>query len=418
MPESDKWKDVKKSSSRLPTMSFLPEPEEEPPVVEVTMAHSFLEELLPYGSDPDFLEDAIDIRGNLRVDRMLEDLDSFAAAVGYRHCDPDPTDDTPPRVTIVTASVSSLKYQLKPHILNDVLLRGFVTFVGRSSFEVMVRICNLDGTQVYLEGLFQMVALGKLSGKPVTVNRLKLTTPEEEKMFAEGEARFKLAKVNRTRSLLASETPPTPEETLHVHELHLEARKYENPRATDPALEQFQGFGLVKKPDDVRYISDTWLDNTILTHPQDRNVHFKIFGGHLLRLGYDLAWSVGTLFSRDRHNFLHMDEVMFKAPVEIGSLLAMGGHVTYTSPTRQSFVVSVAADVVNPTNGERKNSNMFHFIFYARPQPDANGVRRPVLPRVLPRTYDEMMLYLDAKRRWEAAKETAHQAGIDDLSRW
>jgi len=418
MPDTEKWKDAKKSSARLPTMQFLPEPDEDPPVVEVTMAHSFLEEALPYGSDPDFLEDAIDIRGNLRVDRLLEDLDSFAAAVGYRHCDQDPTDDTPPRVTIVTASVSSLKYQLKPQMLTDVLLRGFVTYVGRSSFEVMVRICSMDGKSVYLEGLFQMVALGKLSGKPVTVNRLRLTTPDEEKIFKEGEERFKLAKENRSKSLLASETPPTPEETLHIHALHLEGRKYENPRATDPALEQYQASGLTQKPDDVRYMSDTWLDNTILTHPQDRNVHFKIFGGHLMRLGYDLAWSVGSLFSRDRHNFLHMDEVVFKQPVEIGSLLAMGGHVTYTSPTLQSFVVSVIADVVNPTNGERKNSNMFHFIFYARPQPDARGVRKPVLPRVLPRTYDEMMLYLDAKRRWESARATAKLAGVDDLSRW
>lgn len=397
------------------------EDEQPPAVTEVTVSHGLLEEILPYASDRDFLEDMVDLRGNMRVDLLLEDLDSFAAAVGYRHCDSDPTSEKTPDVTIVTASVSGLKYQLRPTAIQDVVLRGFVSYVGRSSFEVTVRLCTLNGAEVFVEGLFQMVALHKKTGKPVTINRLKLETDEERRIFAEGEARVKAAKEARQRSLLASDVPPTPEEALLIHQLHLEVRGYEDVRATtDPALEQFRitGDGLSGRPGDVRYTSETWLDNTTLTQPQDRNVHFRVFGGHLMRLGYELAWSIGTIFSRDTQNFLHSDEIVFKRPVDIGKLLVLGGQVTYVSPTRRSFVVYVVADVINPKSGERFNSNNFHFIFYSRPKKDSEGNLRPVLPRLLPKTYEEMMLYLDAKRRWEAAKQTAEKSGIDDMARW
>ncbi|KAI9034613.1 HotDog domain-containing protein [Hyaloraphidium curvatum] len=392
----------------------------EPGVAEVTMGHSMLEEVLPFASDRDLLEDVVDTRGNLRLDLLLEDLDSFAAAVGYRHCDPDPAVERSPDVTIVTAGVSALKYQLRPKSLQDVLMRGFVSYVGRSSFEVTVRICSKNGKEVFVEGLFQMVALHPATNKPVPVNRLRLETDEERRLFAEGKGRAKAAKEARAKSLLASETPPTPEETLLLHELYLEVRRYENPQGTDPALEQFRvvGEGRTARPEDVRYIGETWLDNTVMTQPQDRNVHFKIFGGHLMRLGYELAWAVGTLFSRDRMNFLAMSDVEFRRAIEIGSLLALGGHVTYVSPTRRSFFVRVVVDVVNPRSGERHNSNSFHICFYARPERRADGSEAPVLPRILPRTYDEMVLYLDSKRRWEAARAAAEATGVDDMSRW
>jgi hypothetical protein len=70
-----------------------------------------------------------------------------------------------------------------------------------------------------------------------------------------------------------------------------------------------------------------------------------IFGDGLLHAGGEPLLSCAKTYHMEAHDY------------------CLGNVFTYTSPTRQSFVVSVAADVVNPTNGERKNSNMFHFIF-------------------------------------------------------
>jgi acyl-coenzyme A thioesterase 9 len=317
-------------------------------------------------------------------------------------------------VTIVTASVSALRYQTKPKALQDALLMGFVSFVGRTSFEVTIRLRSLEGDEVFLEGQFQMVALGKETGRPVAVNRLELRTDEERRIFEQGEKRSALAKESRQKSLLASESPPTPEETTLIHQLYLEARQYDGPKASDPALEHFSSLAV---PSDIRFISDTWLDNTTLTQPQDRNVHFKVFGGHLMRLGYGLAWAVGSLFSRDTNNFLHFDEVVFRKPVEIGSMLVLGGQVTYVSPTRRSFLVTVSADILNPKTGERANSNHFHVIFTTRGTLQSDGTHLPI-PRLLPKSYGESMSFIDGKRRWEAARRQAEVEGAEELDRW
>ena len=42
--------------------------------------------------------------------------------------------------------------------------------------------------------------------------------------------------------------------------------------------------------DNVRFINSTSYSSTNIMQIQDRNAHGKIFGGHLMRLGFEISW--------------------------------------------------------------------------------------------------------------------------------
>jgi acyl-CoA hydrolase len=48
--------------------------------------------------------------------------------------------------------------------------------------------------------------------------------------------------------------------------------------------------------------STVWMEHTrysatLLMHSQDRNIHSKIFGGHLMRQSLEIAWTNAILFA-------------------------------------------------------------------------------------------------------------------------
>jgi acyl-coenzyme A thioesterase 9 len=66
-------------------------------------------------------------------------------------------------------------------------------------------------------------------------------------------------------------------------------------------------------------------------HPQQKNVHNKVFGGYLMRMAYELAWSSGLLFSQGQRpglvplsllELLSMDDTTFLAPVSLGDVVS------------------------------------------------------------------------------------------------
>jgi acyl-coenzyme A thioesterase 9 len=64
------------------------------------MIDSYVEEYLPFKSDPNVREEYLNAYGTIRIGKILEDLDALAGSIAYVHCD-DGLDDTPP-LTIVT----------------------------------------------------------------------------------------------------------------------------------------------------------------------------------------------------------------------------------------------------------------------------------------------------------------------------
>ncbi|XP_014668069.1 PREDICTED: acyl-coenzyme A thioesterase 9, mitochondrial-like [Priapulus caudatus] len=124
---------------------------------------------------------------------------------------------------------------------------------------------------------------------------------------------------------------------------------------------------------------------------QERNLYGKIFGGYLMRQAFELAWTNAYLYCQSMPVIKAVDDIVFREPVEIGSLLFLSSQIVYT--VENSMQVKVHAEVVNPASGNHVTTNVFHFIFKA---PALKAVKV-----ILPKTYIEAMMFLDGKRHLE-----------------
>lgn len=165
----------------------------------------------------------------------------------------------------------------------------------------------------------------------------------------------------------------------------------------------------------------TSLSNAFVCQPQQRNMHGRIFGGFLMRRAFELAFATTYLFAGSRPSFVRVDDVTFRNPVDVGSLLRFTSHVVHVayrplrgqdgrqqqqqvqqpSPGQQQqpspqqpcegrpddqqaqealIAVEVAAAVCQPEQKAATHTNTFRYVFAVRLEP---GQR---LRRVLPAT--------------------------------
>jgi acyl-coenzyme A thioesterase 9 len=111
-----------------------------------------------------------------------------------------------------------------------------------------------------------------------------------------------------------------------------------------------------------------------------------------MRKAFELGWANCCVYSKKRPYALAVDDISFRKPVEVGSLLYLSSQVTYTSgPFLQ---VKVHAEVVDPKTGVHQTTNVFHFTFYNKSD----------VPQVVPKSYAEYMIYVDGKRHFEASQ--------------
>lgn len=133
----------------------------------------------------------------------------------------------------------------------------------------------------------------------------------------------------------------------------------------------------------------------------------RIFGGFLLKQTFELAFCCAASFAHTRPTFVSLDPSTFENPVPVGSVLYLTATVVYTDPplvqgqtdgaapehsrsdTQQTRVqIRVDSKVRNVEHGETKPTGQFNYTF---------TVDRNI--KVLPRTYTEFMMYIDARRR-------------------
>lgn len=74
-------------------------------------------------------------------------------------------------------------------------------------------------------------------------------------------------------------------------------------------------------------ISATSQGHLAIMHRQDRNNANNIFGGHLLKLAAELAYSTAVLHAGRHCEAIAMGDVTFKEPVPIGCVLEMRAKV-------------------------------------------------------------------------------------------
>ncbi|KAK3604467.1 hypothetical protein CHS0354_007171 [Potamilus streckersoni] len=345
------------------------------------MQDSYKEARIPVGSDPMVREKYINFYNGIRIGRILEDLDTFAVAIGYKHnLDPSRGGTLRTPMSIVTALVDRIdlsKEGIDPR--QDIMMSGHVTWAGKSSMEITMDLnqeINNSWTKM-IQAKFVMVARNPVTKGAVMVNPLHPIGEKEEALFKMGEANKKKRIEEGKKTLLKS--PPSEEERLIIHNQFL--------HTLDPKSSSFK---IRVRPENSVWMEDTVLKNLHICFPEQRNLYDKIFGGYLMRKAFELAWANALLYCKQRPFVRVVDDVVFQKPVEVGSLLFMSSQVVYTKgPLIQ---VKVHAEVVNPKDETQETTNNFHFTFDSK---------MDSLPTVMPKTYAESMLYLDGKRHFE-----------------
>ncbi|CAM2011053.1 hotdog domain-containing protein [Acanthopleuribacter pedis] len=338
-----------------------------------------------FSSDPALRERFINFFGDLRFGILLEEMDSAAGVVAYDH-----TDGFDKDLTIVTAACDRIELLCPLQSDRDLRILGQVNYVGRSSMEVGLQMESKTqrGWEAVANAFFIMVARREEGAFPVPPLRVE----GEQEMRSWDEGRVRQGERRSQAKSHYLNKPPSAEESALLHSLLRET-------------EQQSQKGVLMK--------DTHRQATILMHPQNRNIHNKVFGGYIMRLSFETAWSIAHIFSRRRPLFLAVDQFDFLKPVEIGSIVSFDGMVTFTGKT--SYIIEVKAEVINPRNGTREITNISYFTFVAA---DAAGQPRPV-PAVLPRSYDEGLKFIDGRRRYhmvKAKRETASDTTPDETS--
>uniref|UniRef100_A0AAY4EZL7 HotDog ACOT-type domain-containing protein n=1 Tax=Denticeps clupeoides TaxID=299321 RepID=A0AAY4EZL7_9TELE len=362
-------------AERASLSSLLAQSQDELPVKIVQ--DSYTEVHLPLGSQPSLREKYLNYHNSVRFGRILEDLDSLAVLICYSHTRNEELNMSP--LSIVTALVD--KIDMRKNIIypdGDIKFTGNVTWVGKTSIEAKMHMSQYHNGAYspVLDATFVMVARDPENKRAAFVNPLKPETPKEQQDFLQGEINKKRRVELSTGSLL--KVAPTAEERTVIHRLFL--------NTLDPKTVSFRSRVL---PPNTVWMEDAKMKGLEICHPQERNIFNRIFGGFLMRKAYELGWANACAFGGCRPSLVAVDDIVFRKPVEIGSLLLLSSQVCYT---QERFIqVRVHTEVLDPLTRQHDTTNVFHFTF---------NVDKEV-PAVMPQSYGESMLYLDGKRHFD-----------------
>lgn len=121
--------------------------------------------------------------GNAMGGRVMQWIDICAAVAAGRHA----------RTPVVTASVDKIDFHRPVPVGCVVVLLASVNFTGRTSMEVGVKVFREDrasGQRHHVVSAYlTFVSLDKQTGQPRAVAPVVPQTPEEQRRFADGEAR-------------------------------------------------------------------------------------------------------------------------------------------------------------------------------------------------------------------------------------
>lgn len=167
-----------------------------------------------------------------------------------------------------------------------------------------------------------------------------------------------------------------------------------------------------------------------------------IFGGFLLKQTFELAFCCAAAFSHSRPTFLSLDPSTFANPVPVGSVLYLTATVAYTdqdsvvdsdstsstntgtgtgtgtgastgtgtgdeagtnSKNYSRVQVRIDSKVRNIEHRETKPTGQFHYTFLVETD-----------IQVMPRTYSEFMIWVDARRRAEGVSASIERGVHND----
>ena len=320
------------------------------------------------------------------------DLDALSGIIVYKH--------TGPGVTTVTAAVDRITIAHPLTEICDLEYSGQVTYTaGRSSVEITCKVARArpEGEpsrpeDVLITCTFTMVSLDPETKKPTSIPKLICSTPEEEAIFKAGEAKSLAAKKALKVSLLEQE--PDDLEAALIHRIWLKQLEYHDPNKP------------LRQPTNVVAMARTQLSTASIMQPQYRNRHqTMIFGGYHMKETFELAFCCAASFAHARPTFISADPCTFRNPVPVGSVLYLTATVAYTDPplVDEDGKQPAQKDPANPVtrvhvrvdskvrdveHGNAKSTGQFNYTF---------SVPKDV--KVLPHSYQEFMMFVDARRR-------------------
>ena len=356
-----------------------------------TPAQSFLELTLPFATEPD-LADAFRMfdSGEVRFGLVAEVLDTFACDVALRH--------TRRRDhALVTAAVDQISWKGggAATVDGDLVIRGAVGRVGRSSIDVLLRMLAVrdGGAEEEEVGSARFVIVSRpaadadAAASSVPLARLVAGTDDEGALLDEAAALAGAAREARAlRGPGGATPPPTADEIAFVHEC---AQHAADAAAAGDGDGDGDGDGAQQAP--LVDIEDTAVESTRVMHGQDRNLNGQIFGGHLMRASYELAWTAAALHAKRTPRLVFVDEIEFRAPVPVASVLRMDARVTYADAATGLLSVGVAADVVDPASGRSVRTTEFTYVLDV---PGDGGA----LAEVSPARYATVPGFLEGRR--------------------
>ncbi|KAK7864861.1 hypothetical protein R5R35_012497 [Gryllus longicercus] len=364
-------------SNRDYLLKYLPKTQEELP--PRTMQDSFCEAFVPLSTDVLKQEKYVTFLGHVRLGRLMEDMDMFAVWVAAKHIsNPLQPAGVPTPYVLVTVLVDQVNFtDLVPQHNADIRLSGHVSWVGRSSIESVVWLeQEVRGQWVKLtRAIFLMAARNSVNTSAAVVNPLIAGSDYEKGILEGGHDR----NVRRKRLASASLLKQLPDETEQhvIHSLFLKTVNFSDPT--------FQNRHL---PPNSVWMRTARISNIVFCHPEDRNLHNKVFGGFLMRQALELSWTSAYLYSKVRPKLLHISDIGFFKPVDVGSLLQMHSHVIYTE--FNYIMVLVHAQVLDPS-GMLSTTNNFYYV-YEMPEE---------VKSIVPESYHEAMLFLDGRRKFQ-----------------
>ena len=335
---------------------------------------SWLEITYPFSTDDELRNVYMLADGDsLRAGRFLEELDAFSADCAFRHC--DGTSRARP-LTVVTAAHDGLALEPGTSLTmtSDLRLRGAVVNVGRSSMEVQTDVLRVDsdGSEEYTGSVFTiMVARDAENVHAASVHRL---VGGDSKPWAAEAAKARSARRRQLAATALDLVPPADDEVPILHELWRSGG--EGGGRVVPMAETVQ----------------TQLD---IQQPAHRNMNGFMFGGYIMRRALEVGWLSAYRFTKRPPRFVGLDDVAFKKPVPVGSLIEFVARVAYAADNGE-IRVHVKAERVSLRSGRREMTNQLNFTFGA----DADAAD---LPTVRPDTYEEGMVYLEGRRRAAAS---------------
>ena len=120
-----------------------------------------------------------------------------------------------------------------------------------------------------------------------------------------------------------------------------------------------------------------------------------------MRISFDMAFICARCFAGfDMCHFYAIDDIHFLKPVSIGAVMEFSAWVTYSSGNH--LVIVVVVEELDIKNNTRSKTNQLTYIFEA----DSTEALEK-LPEVLPKQYEEMVLYLSGKRTLDNCLEEA-----------